>query len=93
MCKNGISMKSLRFVVATATMLCLSCAAMAGGLSPEIMEAPVLVEDEMAAPAASSVSPALIVLGVLGALLLATSLGDDDDDGSSSTTTATDETK
>ena len=53
--------------------------AFAGGLSPEIVEAPV-VEEAMAAPAGSSINPAFIVVGVLAALLIASQVGDDDDE-------------
>ena len=58
-------------VIATATAIAaLSTSAFAGGLSDQIMEAPVVVEEEMA-PAGTSVSPALIVVGILGLLILA----------------------
>jgi len=63
-------------VIATATAIAaLSTSAFAGGLSDQIMEAPVVVEEEMA-PAGTSVSPALIVVGILGLLILAGSADD-----------------
>ena len=73
----------MRIFTATlgATALVLSGSlAQAGGLAEEVMEAPVIVEEPVAAPAASSISPTFIVLGVLAALLLAASSSDDDDD-------------
>ena len=70
----------LKKTTACAAVIAL-CAttAFAGGLSPEIVEAPV-VEEAMAAPAGTSINPAFIVVGVLAALLIASSVGDDDDD-------------
>ncbi len=64
-----------------AAAICLAATqATAGGLSDEIVEAPVMQEPAMAAPAGSSswIIPAL----VFGALVaVAVSSGDDDDDG------------
>ena len=51
----------------------------AGGLSPEIMETPVVVVDEPA-PAGSSISPTYIILGILAALLIAAAVNANDDD-------------
>lgn len=51
--------------------------ASAGGLSPEIMETPVVATE--AAPAGSSINPAFVVVGVLAALLIASSLSDDEE--------------
>ena len=83
-------MRTVTTATAVAAVLAASTAH-AGGLSDQIMEAPVTVEEPMAAPA-SSISPAIIVLAVLGALLLASSLSDDDEDddegGDSMDTTA-----
>ena len=53
--------------------------AFAGGLSPEIVETPVM-EEVMVAPAGSSIDPTYIVIGLIAALLIATSINDDDDD-------------
>ncbi|MBE0414330.1 hypothetical protein [Yoonia sp.] len=55
---------------AAAAIAVSGVAAHAGGLSPEVMEAPVVVVEE-AAPAGSSISSTYIVLGVLAALLIA----------------------
>ena len=71
-------MHILKSGITALAIASLSSTAFAGGLSPEIMEAPVMVE-EVAEPA-SSVSPAIIVLGVLAALLIAAAVAEDDDD-------------
>lgn len=68
----------LKTTIAAIALILSGGAALAGGLSDEIMEAPVEVEEVMA-PAASSISPAIIVVGLLAALLLASSLSNDDD--------------
>ena len=70
----------LKKTTACAAVIAL-CAttALAGGLSPEIVEAPV-VEEAMAAPAGTSINPAFIVVGVLAALLIASQVGDDDEE-------------
>ncbi|WP_051108204.1 hypothetical protein [Yoonia vestfoldensis] len=63
-----------------AAFAAVTTVASAGGLSPEIMEAPVVAQE--AAPAGSSINPAFVVVGVLAALLIASSLsGDDEDNG------------
>ena len=67
-------------LAAAAAIAVSGVAATAGGLSDEIMEAPVAMEEPMAAPATSSVSPTYIVLGVLAALLIAAAVAEDDDD-------------
>ena len=65
----------------TATALSASgFAATAGGLSDEVMEAPVVVAAPAPAPAGSSISPTFIVIGVLAALLIAAAVAEDDDD-------------
>ncbi|WP_019955430.1 hypothetical protein [Yoonia vestfoldensis] len=65
-------------IFATAVAVAaLSTTAFAGGLSPEVMEAPVVMAEP--APAGSSINPVFIVIGVLAALLIASSLDDDDD--------------
>ena len=53
--------------------------AFAGGLSPEIVETPVM-EEVMAAPAGPSIDPTYIVIGVIAALLIATAVGDDEEE-------------
>ena len=63
----------------SAAVIALSAnAAFAGGLSPEIVEAPVM-EEEMVA-AGPSINPTYIVVGVLALLLIAASTGSDGDD-------------
>jgi hypothetical protein len=74
-------MQILKNLTAATAIVALTTPAFAGGLSDQIMEAPVVVEEEMA-PAGSSLDPALIVLGILGLLLLGANLGDDDNGGS-----------
>lgn len=59
--------------LAAATALCASTA-FAGGLSPEITEA----APAEPAPAAASISPTYIVLGVVALLLIAATIDDDD---------------
>lgn len=73
-------MQILKSLTAATAIVALTTPAFAGGLSDQIMEAPVVVEEEMA-PAGSSLDPALIVLGILGLLLLGANLGDDDEGG------------
>ena len=75
-------MQILKNLTAATAIVALTTPAFAGGLSDQIMEAPVVVEEEMA-PAGSSLDPALIVLGILGLLLLGANLGDDDNGGGS----------
>jgi len=50
--------------------------AFAGGLSPEIVETPVMEEPVMA-PAGSSINPAYIVVGIIAVLLIAANSGSD----------------
>ena len=71
-------MRKLVTCLAAASLLAANTA-FAGGLSDEVMEAPVVVEEPMMEPAGSSVSPTLIVVGILAALLLASSLSEDED--------------
>ena len=68
-------------LAAAASIAALSTTAFAGGLVDEVMEAPVVVmEEPMAEPAGSSISPTYLVLGVLAALLIAAAVAEDDDD-------------
>ncbi|MBR2575198.1 MAG: hypothetical protein IKE14_12815 [Loktanella sp.] len=62
-------MRMTNILATAAAVAVLSTTAFAGGLSPEVMEAPVAVVD--AAPAGSSINPAFVVVGVLAALLIA----------------------
>ena len=70
-------MNMLKTLISATAIAALTTPAFAGGLSDQIMEAPVAAEEEMMAPAASSVDPALIVLGILGLLIIGASTGDD----------------
>ena len=70
-------MRITKTIALTAVLAAAGTAGFAGGLDNMIMEAPVAVEEEMA-PAGSSLSPTLIVVGILAALLLAASSSDDD---------------
>jgi hypothetical protein len=63
-------MRLLSTITAAITIAAFTTAATAGGLSPEVMEAPVAVAPAVA-PAATSVNPAFVVVGVLAALLIA----------------------
>ena len=74
-------MRIMKNIVAATAIVALTTPAFAGGLSDQVMEAPVVVEEEMA-PAGSSVDPSLIVLGILGLLLLGANMGSDDEGGS-----------
>jgi len=68
-------------ILAVATAVSsFATVSVAGGLSDQIMEAPVVVEEPVVAPAGTSVSPALIVVGILGLLIFAGSSDSDDDD-------------
>ena len=73
-------MNILKSAVAATAIAALSTSAFAGGLSPEIMEAPVVMEEEMMAPAAGSISPTIVVVGVLAALLLVASLQEEEEE-------------
>jgi hypothetical protein len=73
-----IIMRLTTTIAAAASIAVLSTSAFAGGLSPEIMETPVV--EAAPAPAASSISPTYIVLGVLAALLIAAAVNQDDDE-------------
>jgi hypothetical protein len=68
--------KPLAAAVATVAM---TSTAFAGGLSPEIMDPPVAVADQPA-PRGTSINPAFVVVGVLAALLIASSLSSDTGD-------------
>ena len=71
-------MNVFKTFVASAAIASLASTSFAGGLANEIMEAPIAVEEEMMAPAGSSLDPSLIVLGILGLLLIGASIGEDD---------------
>ena len=71
-------MQILKTTLATATIAATATTAFAGGLSPEIIEAPVVAEEVMAP--APSINPTYIVVGVLAALLIAAAVAEDDED-------------
>ncbi len=73
-------MRFLTHSIAAGAMIASGSMVQAGGLSPEITEAPVMMTQEPA-PAGSSISPTYVVLGVLAALLIAAAVADDDDEG------------
>ena len=75
-------MQKFTTLAAAASITFVATASFAGGLSDEIMEAPVEAVDVMEAPAGSSISPTFIIVGVLAALLIAAAVAaaDDDDD-------------
>lgn len=72
-------MRITKTLAAAASIAALSTGAFAGGMAPEIMEAPVVMEEPMAEPA-SSISPVYIVLGVLAALLIAAAVAEEDEE-------------
>ncbi len=72
-------MRVLTHSIAAGALIASGSMVQAGGLSPEIMETPVVVA-EPAPPAGSSISPTYIVLGVLAALLIAATVNKSDDD-------------
>ncbi len=57
-------------VAAAASIAVLSTSAFAGGMSDEVMEAPVVMEEPMMEEPAGSSTAGIIVLGVLAAALL-----------------------
>ena len=62
-------MRMTNVLATAAAVAALSTTAFAGGMSPEVMEAPVAVVE--AAPAGSSANSTFIIVGVLAALLIA----------------------
>ncbi|MFQ1702025.1 hypothetical protein ACJ5NV_15655 [Loktanella agnita] len=77
MCINWSTDMRLTTTLAAAALSVSGLAANAGGLSPQVMEAPVVVVEEPA-PAGSSVNSTYIILGVLAALLIAAAVNADD---------------
>lgn len=65
-------------LAAAAALAVSGAAATAGGMEEPVMVAPVEpMEDMMEAPAASSISPTYIVVGVLAALLIAAAVAEE----------------
>ena len=58
-------------LAAAAALSVSAVAASAGGMSEEVMEAPVVMAEPMEEPFKSSISPTYVVVGVLAALLIA----------------------
>ena len=73
-------MRILSTLVAAASITALATASVAGGLSDEVMEAPVVAVEPEMEPAGSSISPTFIIVGVLAALLIAAYVANEDDD-------------
>lgn len=63
-------MRITNTVAAAASIAVLSTSAFAGGMSEEVMEAPVVMEEPMVEEPAGSSTIGIIVLGVLAAALL-----------------------
>lgn len=68
----------LRTCVASAAIAAIATTSVAGGLADQIMEAPVVAEEEMVPAAGPSIDPSLIVLGILALLVLGASSSSDD---------------
>ena len=65
-------------LAAAAALAVSGFAATAGGLSEEVMEAPVVAVEPEMEPAGSSISPTFIIVGVLAALLIAAAVSAED---------------
>ncbi len=63
-------------LAAAAAIAVSGVAANAGGMSPEVMEAPVVIVEEPA-PAGSSINSTYVIIGVLAALLIAAAVNAD----------------
>ncbi len=64
-------------LAAAAALTISGFAANAGGLAPEVMEAPVVVVEEPA-PAGSSINSTYVIVGILAALLIAAAVNEAD---------------
>lgn len=58
-------------LAAAAALAVSGVAANAGGMSNEVMEAPVVMAEPAPAPATSSINSTYVVIGVLAALVIA----------------------
>lgn len=65
-------------LAAAAALAVSGVAANAGGLSNEVMEAPVVVVEPEMAPKGSSISSTYIIIGVVAALLIAAAVNAND---------------
>ncbi|WP_333712415.1 hypothetical protein [Yoonia sp.] len=79
-------MNFFKTMAAAVAITSVATVSLAGGLSDQIMEAPVIVEEEVAA-AGSSVDPAIIVLAILGLLVIGANLGGDEEERRGGTVT------
>ncbi len=64
-------------LAAAAALTISGFTANAGGLAPEVMEAPVVVVEEPA-PAGSSINSTYVIVGILAALLIAAAVNEAD---------------
>ncbi|KQI70194.1 hypothetical protein SAMN05428995_101384 [Loktanella sp. DSM 29012] len=78
-------MRIITTLAASAAIAVTGAAATAGGLAPEVMEAPVVMVDTPMAPA-GSINSGYVVLGLLAALVLASADSDDDEAAATTTT-------
>ena len=72
-------MRIFKTIITATTVAAFATASVAGGLSDQIMEAPVAIEEEMMAAPAPSIDPTWIVLGIFGLLVLSASASGDDE--------------
>lgn len=63
-------------LAAAAALTITGFAANAGGLEPAPLEAPVVIVEEEAAPAGSSINSTYLIVGVLAALLIAAAVNE-----------------
>lgn len=73
-------MRTITTFAVAAALAVSGFTATAGGMSDEVMEAPVILAEPAPAPAASSISPTYVVLGVLAALVIAAAVDAEDDE-------------
>lgn len=71
-------MKYIKFL-ASGALIASTTFAHAGGLSNEVMEAPVVIVEPEPAPAGSSINSTYLIIGVLAALLIAAAVNANDD--------------
>lgn len=71
---------SMKTKIYAAAIALSANTAFAGGLSPVIVEAPAMEQELVAAN--PSINPAFIVVGIVAALLIVSTVGNDSSDGS-----------
>lgn len=69
-------MNKLKTLISAGLLALVGNTAMAGGLEPAVMTAPVIVPVEAAEPQGSSINSTVVVVGVLAALLIAAASAD-----------------